>query len=42
MRKPEVEGVLENLGLDARIKEAIRRVCTRFVLLGIATADRLL
>jgi len=41
VRKPEDEGVLENLCVDRRIKETIRRVWTRFVLLGIATTDRL-
>jgi hypothetical protein len=42
VRKPEDKGVLENLGVDGRIKETVRRVWTRFVLLGIATTDRLL
>jgi len=41
-RKPEVKGVLENLGVDGRIKETIRRLWTRFVLLWIATTERML
>jgi hypothetical protein len=41
VRKPEDEGVLENIGVDGRSKETIRRVWTRFVLLGITTTDRL-
>jgi hypothetical protein len=33
---------MENVDEDGRIKETIRRVWTRFVLLGIATTERLL
>ena len=40
--KPEDKGVMENLDVDGKIKETIRRVWTRFVLLRITTTERLL